>query len=206
MNEPAQRPEAPHSLAVTVFEYAEVFVLALCTVMLLFGFVVQHCTVRGPSMDKTLADGEHLLVSPLLWEPEPGDIVVFHQTGGLLNEAVIKRLIALPGQTVEIDFNACTLKVDGVLVEEDYRYLSNGVYTRHADYNTVNGVFTVTVPEGYWFVLGDNRMDSKDSRSPEIGLIDKREVLGKAVFLLYPGDPDDNGSAKRDLGRIGGLY
>ena len=87
---------------------------------------------------------------------------------------------------------------DAQALQEDYIYSETKLY---------EGIsFPLTVSEGCLFVLGDNRMDSKDSRSPEIGLIDKREVLGKAVFLFYPGDPDDNGPAKRDLGRIGGLY
>jgi signal peptidase I len=99
---------------------------------------------------------------------------------------------------VDIDFEKGIVYVNGEVLEEDYIYSETKLY---------EGIsFPLTVSEGCLFVLGDNRMDSKDSRSPEIGLIDKREVLGKAVFLLYPGDPDDNGSAKRDLGRIGGLY
>jgi signal peptidase I len=64
--------------------------------------------------------------------------------------------------------------------------------------------FPLVVDEGCIFVMGDNRMDSKDSRSTEIGLIDKREILGKAIFLMFPGT--DGGTVELDLGRIGGLY
>ena len=72
------------------------------------------------------------------------------------------------------------------LIDEDYRYLSGDVYTRRADYNTAGGVFTVTVPEGHWFVLGDNRNESADSRSTLIGLVDERRVLGRVILRVAP--------------------
>ena len=104
-------------------------------------------------------------------------------------------MIATEGQTVDIDFDAGTVFVDGELLEEEYvrapTYLEEGL------------TFPVTVPEGHVFVLGDNRNDSDDSRDPELGPVDTRYLLGRAVLLLFPGETADTG--ERDLGRIGPL-
>ena len=107
----------------------------------------------------------------------------------------VKRIIAVEGQTVDIDFTAGAVYVDGQLLEEDYirqpTYLEEGLE------------FPVTVPEGCVFVMGDNRNDSDDSRDPELGPVDTRQILGRAVFLLFPGVTAD--TDKRDFGRIGPL-
>ena len=107
----------------------------------------------------------------------------------------MKRGIATEGQTVDIDFTAGAVYVDGQLLEEDYirqpTYLEEGLE------------FPVTVPEGCVFVMGDNRNDSDDSRDPELGPVDTRQILGRAVFLLFPGVTAD--TDKRDFGRIGPL-
>jgi signal peptidase I len=106
---------------------------------------------------------------------------------------IVKRVIAKEGQIVDIDFGQGIVYVDGLPLEEDYISTPTTVY---------EGVsFPVIVEEGCVFVLGDNRGVSKDSRSPEIGFVDKREILGKALFLLLPGT--DHGKIQRDFGRIG---
>ena len=178
------------SLIRAIFEYFELFVASLCIVFLVFMFGVRLCNVRGESMEKTLYAGERLLISDLFYEAERGDIVVFHQTGDYLNEPVVKRVIATGGETVVLDYrsNPQTIVVTvyngdmtEVLDESTYAYYDG---TKKSDYN--NKTEQYRVPEGYLFVLGDNRNNSADSRSPAIGLVDERRVLGKVIVRVFP--------------------
>lgn len=158
--------------------------------MLLFRVVV----VVGPSMYDTLVDGDRLiLLSNVFYrEPEQGDIIVASKEsfGG---ECIVKRVIATEGQTVDIDFESGIVYVDGLALDEPYAHTPT---TRQEGM-----IFPLTVEEGHVFVLGDNRDDSKDSRDPSIGLVDEREILGKVIFLLMPGDHYD--TLDRDFSRIG---
>ena len=159
--------------------------------MLFFRVVV----VVGPSMYNTLVDGDRLvLLSNVLYrEPKQGDIIVASKESFENGECIVKRVIATEGQTVDIDFVAGIVYVDGVALDEDYTYTPT---TRP------EGVaFPLKVGEGQVFVLGDNRDNSKDSRSAQIGLIDEREILGKAIFLLSPGT--NNGTEQANYDRIG---
>ena len=166
-------------------------------IILAYSFLFRIVTVSGPSMNTTLVHGDCLVLlgSFLAGEPEYGDIIVASKQSFDNGSPIIKRVIATEGQTVDIDFVSGTVYVDGIALEENY--ISTGTHMRE-------GIeFPLTVEKGCIFVMGDNRSVSKDSRSPDIGLIDKREVLGKAIFLLFPGNND--GKEKRDYGRIGVL-
>ena len=167
--------------------------LAVIIVALLLFFRV--VIVSGPSMYDTLWDGDCLLVlgSTFYRNPQYGDVIVASQDTFNDGEPIIKRVIATEGQVVDIDFEAGIVYVDGTALEEDYTYTPT---------NMEEGMsFPLTVDEGCIFVMGDNRNKSKDSRNPEIGLIDEREVLDKAVFLIFPGT--HGGEHERQLSRIG---
>ena len=195
-----KKNEKKYTTAQKIFEESRDYLVILILFMLVYILCFRVVIVVGNSMFDTLVDGDYLvLISNVFYtEPKHGDIIVASKDSFRNGECIVKRVIATEGQEVDIDFEKGIVYVDGEALQEDYIYSETKLY---------EGIsFPLTVTEGCLFVLGDNRMDSTDSRSPEIGLIDKREVLGKAVFLLYPGDPDDNDSAKRDLGRIGGLY
>jgi len=128
-------------------------------------------------------------------EPQYGDVIVASKDGFDDGKPIIKRVIATEGQVVDIDFAAGIVYVDGEALEEPYTLTAT---------NLDEGVdFPLTVEEGCLFVMGDNRNWSKDSRSPEIGLVDKREILGKALFLFFPGN--DGGNVERNFNRIGVL-
>ena len=148
-------------------------------------------------MNSTLVDGDCLiLVSGVLaGEPKCGDIIVASKDSYENGTPIIKRVIATEGQTVDIDFKTGTVYVDGKALKENY------ISTKTT--NSEGLVFPITVEEGCIFVMGDNRAFSKDSRSPDIGLIDKREVIGKAVFLVFPGT--NAAKQERDYNRIGVL-
>ena len=176
-------------------EVLSVLILFMLVYILCFRVVV----VIGSSMYDTLVHGDRLvLISNVLYtQPKYGDIIVASKDSFRNGECIVKRVIATEGQEVDIDFAKGIVYVDGVQLDEPYIFSETKLY---------EGVkFPITVDEGCLFVMGDNRMDSKDSRSTEIGLIDKREVLGKAIFLLFPGT-GENGKEKLDLTRIGGLY
>ena len=195
-----KKNEKKYTTAQKIFKESRDYFVILILFMLVYILCFRVVIVVGDSMFDTLVDGDYLvLISNVFYtEPKHGDIIVASKDSLRGGECIVKRVIATEGQEVDIDFEKGIVYVDGEALQEDYIYSETKLY---------EGIsFPLTVSEGCLFVLGDNRMDSKDSRSPEIGLIDMREVLGKAVFLLYPGDPDDDGPAKRDLGRIGGLY
>jgi len=174
------------NLALTLLDFFEILVFALTIVILLFSFTMRLCTVSGDSMNNTLKHEENLLISNLFYEPKQGDIVVFHQTGNVYNEPIVKRVIAVGGETVDIDFDTWTVTVtdkDGVtcVIDEPYIYLDN--------YPTPNQQqYPLYVPEGHLFVMGDNRNHSADSRILEIGLVDERRVLGRVILRLTPFD------------------
>ena len=169
----------------------------LAIFMLVYVLCFRAVVVVGGSMFDTLVDGDRLLlVSNLLYnKPERGDIIVASKDSFRNGECIIKRVIATEGQVVDIDFSTGTVYVDGEALDEEYLYSGT--------YNPEGVKFPLTVEEGCIFVMGDNRMDSKDSRSREIGLIDEREILGKAIFLLLPGEGDGEYRVKRDFSRIG---
>ena len=165
--------------------------------LMLFAFTMRPVTVDGGSMNPTLYDGDKLLIATPLHSCNYGDIVVIDdQEGGFFSDpeetdvfrrqglqiVIVKRVIAHGGQEINIDFESGTVTVDGTVLDEPYI----------ADPTTRNdGAFTypLTVPEGYIFVMGDNRLGSSDSRNPAVGLVPQEQVLGTA-FLRYGRNSD----------------
>ena len=179
--------------------YLHDFTHLLAIIMIVFLFLFRVVIVSGSSMYSTLWNGDLLLVtgSVLYSDPEPGDIVVASKDSFNFGEPIIKRVIATEGQTVDIDFEAGIVYVDGVALDEPYTYTPT---------NVQEGIeFPITIAEGCIFAMGDNRNGSRDSRDPSIGMIDTREVLGKALFLLFPGGGEKKNAAPRDFHRIGAL-
>ena len=173
--------EAVHeSRARNIFDFAELMVYAFGLILLLFTFVARVTVVEGPSMQKTLSEGERLLISDIAYTPKNGDIVIFQVPGDTFEKPIVKRVIAVAGQTVDIDFDTWTLTIDGEVIDEsDYRYIDIFASTVTSDYS-----FPITVPEGYVFVMGDNRNHSCDSRDNRIGLVDTRTILGHVLLRL----------------------
>ena len=168
----------------TLYEWLEEIVIALTLVILVFTFLFRVVTVTGESMLPNFVEGQKLIVTNLGHSVEQGTVVVITN---VLNEPIIKRVIATEGQTVDIDYETGVVYVDGEAVDETQFGLENGITTR--PYSTLEAmVFPQTVPEGCVFVLGDNRSVSKDSRYTEVGMVDTRHILGEAVFTLYPFD------------------
>ena len=180
-----------------LYEWVQSLVGSVLVVVAIFTFVIRMMGVDGHSMLNTLQHGDRLLVvnSMLYHNYKYGDIVILRKNGVFDDDPIVKRVIAVEGQTVDIDFAEGIVYVDGEALEEDY--------IREPTYTAEGTEFPLTVPEGSIFVMGDNRNDSDDSRDPELGPVDTRQILGRAVFLLFPGVTAD--TDKRDFGRIGPL-
>ncbi len=178
------------SVKAFIFDWLEVLVHAVIIVVICFSFIFRIATIDGPSMMNTLNNGERVIISNLFYEPKVGDIVVISRnkensihTMTDENTPIIKRIIALEGQMVDIDFEKGIVYVDGVALQEDY--------IKEPTRLKYDIDFPVIVDEGCVFVLGDNRNDSLDSRSTRIGeygMIDTRYILGRAVFRIAPFD------------------
>ena len=193
----SDKEKEPRSWQQSVLLYVHDLMCMLLVVMLLFLVVFRVILVTGDSMFTTLWDGDYLLLVSELFcsDPEPGDIVVISKASFDNGSPIVKRVIATQGQTVDIDFESGTVYVDGQALREPYIH--------NETTNEEGTVFPLTVAENCIFVLGDNRAVSLDSRSPQIGQIDRREVLGKAICLMIPGT--HHGQLLPDYSRIGAV-
>ncbi len=164
---------------VELYEWLEAIAFALSIVVILFTFVFRVVSVSGPSMNPTLLSGDRVILNSLFFTPSNGDIVVITQPNSHDNEPLIKRVIAVEGQTIDIDAFHDTVTVDGVVLNENY--ILEEEIQRAGDHE-----YPLTVPKGKVFVMGDNRNDSFDSRSEGLGLVDEDYIMGKAIFRIYP--------------------
>ena len=160
-----------------IYDVVSIFGTALIIIAFIFTFIVRIVGVDGDSMNNTLFDGDWLLVSAINTNIEQGDIVISTQPNAF-NEPIVKRVIAKGGQTVDIDFSTGSVYVDGDKLDEPYI----AEQTR-----TPEGVtFPIVVPDGKLFLMGDNRNNSTDSRSPMVGCIDEHYILGVAKCRVTP--------------------
>ncbi len=176
-----------------VFDWVQSLVVALLVCVLVFTFAVRIVSVSGTSMLDTLHNNDRIVISNLFYTPKQGDIVVLRKTT-FSDEPIVKRVIAKGGQTVNIDFEAGVVYVDGVALDEPYILEPT---RRRIDFED-----ETLVPDGCVFVMGDNRNGSTDSRDLRIGCVDERLIIGKALFLLIPGADIEHGE-RSDWSRIG---
>lgn len=180
------------SFAADLLDLLESVIVSVFVVMLIFTFLVCTADVDGDSMKPTLEDGDRLLVSRIDRSYETGDILILdadkaylyddemhvtEQNG--LGKRIVKRLIAQGGQEVDIHFDEGVVYVDGQPLDEPY-------VSSLTNYSTGSFEFPLKVPEGYIFVLGDNRYISKDSRSDEIGFVPENQIIGRVFLRLSP--------------------
>jgi len=167
-------PEPRPQMKVILREVIETLLLA-AVIYLVINFFTMRCEVEGPSMEPTLETGQRLIVYRLAYafsEPERGDVVVFRYPPDS-GDNLVKRIIGLPGETVSI--REGHVYIDGVLLEEP-DYVSPPGYSG-----------TWEVPEGHYFVLGDNRNSSSDSHSwGDVANLDANQIVGRAWLSYWP--------------------
>ena len=160
-----------------VYDWIQCIIFALVFCVLLFVFAVRMVNVVGHSMVPTLEQNDKVVISNLFYHPKQGDIVVLRKQT-LMEEPIVKRIIATEGQTVDIDFDDGVVYVDGKALDEPY--VNEPVHDRE------NFEGKITVPEGCVFVMGDNRNASTDSRDARLDCVDERYIMGRVYFTLFP--------------------
>lgn len=180
-SEQQEKTEKKKSSLRETVEYAESLAVVFVVMLLIFTFIARPATVDGESMMPTLQNGERLVISNLFYEPTAGDIVVLcGEADREEGKNLIKRIIATEGQTIDIDFEAGEVYVDGQKLDEPYilepTYLDEGTE------------FPLTVPKGEIFVMGDNRNGSRDSRSLTVGTVKEEYIVGRVLFRFFPFD------------------
>ena len=162
-----------------VYDWIRCIIFAIAIVVVCLTFVFRLIDVDGRSMNDTLETKDKVIVTNMFYTPQDNDIVVISH-GAVYKKPIIKRVIATEGQTLELDYANEKIIVDGIEISEPY---IKGT-TFYGTYG--NNVIPEVIPEGKIFVMGDNRQISLDSRSTEIGLIDVKDVIGKAQFVVFP--------------------
>ena len=178
-----------------VTEIVESILLSVFVVLLVFTYLFRLSDVSGPSMEPTLTEKDRVVISPLFYTPEQNDIIIVDSSK--LDKLIVKRVVALEGQSVDIDFEKGIVSVDGQPLDEQlYIVGENGEKPELKADHFVNTLTTydmgafesypVTVPQGCVFVLGDNRNRSKDSKHIELGFVPEEEIVGKVIFRISP--------------------
>ena len=161
-----------------IYDWIYCLSVALIICVVIFAFFIRLIDVRGTSMNPTLNNNDKMLVSGLFYEPKVGDVVVFKKDEYDPERALVKRVIAVEGQVINMDFDRGIVYVDGVPLEEDY--------IMEPTTNKIDFIGPQTVPEGCVFVMGDNRNASTDSRDARLGCVDERYIMGRVYFTLFP--------------------
>lgn len=186
-----------HKIFDDILEIIESTVVTMFVIMLVFTFFLHPVNVVGDSMNPTLVNEDRIFMSTVYTSLDYGDIVIINNDyaygldsdgnavqmnidGSQLKECIIKRIIAGEGQTVDIKDGK--LSVDGKFLDEPY--IASGAKTNALD--AFSGSYPITIPEGYYFVMGDNREHSSDSRDSRVGLIKKDQIYGKAIIRYAP--------------------
>jgi signal peptidase I len=162
-----------------VLSWVLTFAIAIGTALLLKNFVIINANVPTGSMENTILPGDDLLgfrLSYLLSEPERGDIVIFKFPDDE-SQKFIKRIIGLPGEKVVIEDGKIYINDSEVPLEETYL---------KEEWVVGTGPYEFNVPEGCYFVMGDNRNDSNDARFWDNTYVTAEEIIGKAEFIYYP--------------------
>ena len=176
----AQTAEVPdiEASGKDMYDWVQCLIVALIICVVFFAFFVRIIDVVGTSMNPTLNNSDKMLVSGLFYKPKVGDVVVFKKDEYNPNKALVKRVIAVEGQEINIDFANGLVYVDGEVIEE--------AYINEATQKKLDFIGPQTVPEGCVFVMGDNRNASTDSRDKRIGMVDERLIIGKVYMVIYP--------------------
>lgn len=184
---PDKNQKPPFNFTRELFDWLDIIVASVISVVIIFTFIFRVVVIDGNSMKNTLLDKERVIITSLFYKPKRGDIVVISRNTDNSpdpskdEQPIIKRIIATEGETVDIDFEKGIVYVDGTALKEDY--------TLEPTYRQLDIDFPVRVEEDCVFVLGDNRNDSLDSRSSQIGdngMINKKYILGHAIARVYP--------------------
>ncbi|MBE6873032.1 MAG: signal peptidase I [Ruminococcus albus] len=177
------KAKEPLDIKNEILEWFESFVFAMLIVQLVFIFIFRIVMVDGRSMNNTLSDGDRLIMTHVNYTPERDDVVVVDSDAA--GKILIKRVIGIEGDKIKIDYTNNHVYVNDQQISNEHIkeiMIDNGYFDR--TYMTENGVYEYEVPENCVFVMGDNRNDSKDSRS--IGYVPEESIMGKAVFRIFP--------------------
>lgn len=158
-----------------MLEWIVTILIAVVIAMIIKNFIFNIALVDGSSMLPTLTHGDRLIVWRLGYEPKKGDIIVLQQEG---KNPYIKRVIATEGDTVDIDYDAHTVSVNGEILNEDYILEPTALRG--------DVMYPLTIREDHVFVLGDNRNNSSDSRISAVGQVAEKDIMGKATIRLFP--------------------
>lgn len=160
------------------YDWIQCLISALIICVVIFVFCIRVIDVNGTSMVPTLQHGNKMLVSGLFYQPKYGDVVVFKSDTYDPNKALVKRVIAVAGDEINIDFDKGVVYVNGEPLDEPY---INELTATKIDF-----IGPKEVPENCVFVMGDNRNASTDSRDSRIGMVDTRTILGKVYYVIFP--------------------